>query len=247
RDVLDELDTRTRPVAVRFAGIQNKVRELVRSERYQNWQIAYPGVWARWESNELQGGFDAVVGNPPYVRQELIKLYKQNLKRAFPETYDGSADLYVYFYDQGLKLLKPGGRLSYVVTNKWMRAGYAEGLRGVFADEAWVEFVADFGHAKKFFPDADVFPSVLVVRKPIAGAAPTETKVCVIPRDDVPEKALDEAVANATYDLPRTHFTKEGWTLEPPQVVALLEKLNARGCHSKTMLGLIRCTALRLG
>jgi hypothetical protein len=229
KDVLDQIDVRMRPEAVRFAGILNKARELIRSEQFQNWQVAYPGVWTQWESGDLNGGFHAVVGNPPYVRQELIKAYKPHLKRAFPDTYDGSADLYVYFYDQGLKLLKPGGRLSYVVTNKWMRAGYAEGLRGVFADKAWVEFVADFGHAKKFFPDADVFPSVLVVRKPITGAAPADTQVCVIPRDDVPEKALDEAVAKATYPLPRAHFTKESWTLEPPDVVALLEKIRRAG------------------
>src|SRR5262245_2515131 len=108
-------------------------------------------------------------------------------------------------YDQELGLLQPGGRLSYVVTNKCMRAGYADGLRGMFADTAWVEFVADFGHAKKFFSDADVFPSVIVVRKPIEGTGPVETSVCVIPRDDVPQKALDDAVAKATYALPRSH------------------------------------------
>jgi hypothetical protein len=225
KNVFDQVAEPMRASATRFASILNKARDLVRAERFQNWQVAYPGVWTQWESGELHGGFHAVVGNPPYVRQELIKPYKAQLKRGFPDTYDGSADLYVYFYDQGLKLLKPGGRLSYVVTNKWMRAGYAEGLRGVFADKAWVEFVADFGHAKKFFPDADVFPSVIVVRKPIAGAVPTETQVCVIPRDDVPEKALDEAVAKATYPLPRAHFTKATWALEPPKVVELLEKL----------------------
>ena len=104
------------------------------------------------------------------MRQELIKEIKPALKRAYPETYSGTADLYVYFYDQGLRLLRPGGRMSYVVTNKWMRAGYAEGLRAMFAEKAWIEFVADFGHAKKFFPDADVFPSVIVVRKRDASA-----------------------------------------------------------------------------
>ncbi len=196
--------------------------------RFLHWQVAFPGMWTEWESVELHGGFDAVIGNPPYVRQELIKEIKPALKRAYPDTYSGIADLYVYFYEQGFKLLRPGGRMSYVVTNKWMRAGYAEGLRALFAEKAWIEFVADFGHAKKFFPDADVFPSVLVVRKPDDVLSPEETQVCVIPRDDVPEKALDEAVAKATYPLPRAHFTKESWTLEPPQVVALLRQNQPR-------------------
>lgn len=194
--------------------------------RFLHWQVAFPGMWNQWESVELHGGFDAVIGNPPYVRQELIKAIKPALKRAYSDTYSGTADLYVYFYEQGLKLLRPGGRMSYVVTNKWMRARYAEGLRGLFADKAWIEFVADFGHAKKFFPDADVFPSVIVVRKPDAGEAPEETQVCAVSRNDVPEKDLDEFVANNTYGLPRTHFARTSWALERPEGAALLQKLS---------------------
>jgi hypothetical protein len=237
KDVLSRLSNGARADAECFAKILTSARDLVRGERFQNWQVAFPGVWSQWESGELQGGFHAVVGNPPYVRQELIKDYKPHLKRGYEPVYDGSADLYVYFYDQGLRLLRPGGRLSYVVTNKWMRAGYAEKLRGLFADKAWIEFVADFGHAKKFFPDADVFPSVIVVRKPEGDAPPSETDVCVIPRDDVPEKALDEAVAKATYKLPRAHFTSDNWTLEEPEVVALLGKIKAAGAPLKHYVG----------
>ncbi|MBK8545688.1 MAG: Eco57I restriction-modification methylase domain-containing protein [Caulobacteraceae bacterium] len=147
-----------------------------------------PGIWRDWEEDALQGGFDAVIGNPPYVRQELIRDQKPAFQKAFPATYAGTADLYVYFYEQGLKLLRSGGRMSYVVTNKWLRAGYAEKLRDHFATQGWIEFVADFGHAKHFFPDADVFPSVVVVRKPEEGISPETSDVCVIPRDDVPQR-----------------------------------------------------------
>ena len=76
------------------------------------------------------------------------------------------ADLYVYFYELGLRVLQPGGRLSFIVTNKWMKAGYGEPLRRFFAEQAWVESVVDFGHAKQIFEDADVFPSIIVARKP---------------------------------------------------------------------------------
>ena len=215
--------------ATKLSSWLPEIKSRVENEHYLHWQVAFPGIWHTWESAELHGGFDAVIGNPPYVRQELIKAIKPGLKRSYPDTYNGSADLYVYFYDQGLKLLKPGGRLSYVVTNKWLRAGYAEGLRDVFANRSWIEFVADFGHAKKFFPDADVFPSVLVVRKPDGGKKPTQADVCIIPRDDVPEKDLDEAVAKATYPLPLAHFTKENWVLEPTDVASLIEKIKHRG------------------
>ena len=195
-----------------------------------HWEIGFPNVWSQIASVAPRGGFDAIIGNPPYVRQELLG---EEVKRALKADYaawDGMADLYVYFYEQALRLLKPGGRLSFVVTNKWLRAGYAEALRAMFAERGALEFIADFGHAKHFFPDADVFPCVVVVRRPVpAEDARDTTEVCVIPREDVPRKGLSEAVAAATYPLPRAHFARESWTLEPPAVVALLEKIRRNG------------------
>ena len=100
---------------------------------------------------------------------------------------------------------------------------------------AELEFIADFGHAKHFFPDADVFPSVVVMRKPALTSstsspisAPT-AQICVIPRDLVPEKGLSAAVVEASYPLPLAVFSKESWTLEPPNVIALLNKIRNNG------------------
>lgn len=224
-----KLATKARTLNARIEISASAMREHIARARPFHWQVAFPGIWRDWEEEALQGGFDAVIGNPPYVRQELIRDQKPALQKAFPATYSGTADLYVYFYEQGLKLLRSGGRMSYVVTNKWLRAGYAEKLRDHFATQGWIEFVADFGHAKHFFPDADVFPSVVVVRKPEEGVAPETSDVCVIPRDDVPQKGLDAAVAATTYKLPRAHFSKESWVLEPPDVVALMEKIRRNG------------------
>ena len=75
------------------------------------------------------------------------------------------ADLYVYFYELGLRVLKPGGLLSFIVTNKWMKAGYGEPLRRFFAEKAWIKSVVDFGHAKQIFEEADVFPCIIVAEK----------------------------------------------------------------------------------
>ncbi len=201
---------------------------LGRQHRFFNWEIAFPGVWQQLASEGRTGGFDAVIGNPPYVRQEAIAAIKPALQRGFG-SFAGTADLYVYFYEQGLKLLRPGGRMAYVVTNKWLKAGYAEGLRRLFAEDAWIEFLADFGHAKRFFPDADVFPSVIVVRKPDATPPPETFELAVIPRDDVPRTGLDEAVRAASYPARRDQLTAQPWTLEPPDVAALLAKIRANG------------------
>ena len=115
-----------------------------------DWQAAFPEVFAK-------GGFEWWSANPPYVRQELLGPIKPHLQAHFA-SYHGMADLYVYFYELGMRLLRPGGHLSFVVTNKWMKAGYGEPLRRFFAENAWIESVVDFGHAKQIFEDADVFP-----------------------------------------------------------------------------------------
>lgn len=222
---------RHRPDERRRALADQLVREarsIAAAHRFFHWEVAFAGVWGNLSSAERTGGFDAVIGNPPYVRQEEISAIKPALSKAF-ETYAGTADLYVYFYEQGIKLLKPGGRMGYVVTNKWLRTGYAEKLRRMFAEDVWIEFLVDFGHAKHLFPDADVHPCVISVRKPNQDAVPEEFDLAVIPRDDVPRGGLAEAVAAATYRNRRFDLSSEAWVLEPPDVAALLRKMRERG------------------
>ena len=161
-----------------------EARALAARHGFFHWEIGFPGVWSKLASAEPKGGFDAVYRQPALCAAGTARAGGQARAEGAYRAFDGVADLYVYFYEQGLRLLKPGGRMSYVVTNKWLKAGYAEGLRGLFAEEGWLEFVADFGHAKHFFPDADVFPCVLMVRKPLRGqASPKDTAICVIPRE----------------------------------------------------------------
>lgn len=60
-----------RPEAARFTGLFDKAQNLIREERFLNWQVMFPGVWSNWQSNVLHGGFDAVIGNPPWDRMKL--------------------------------------------------------------------------------------------------------------------------------------------------------------------------------
>ncbi len=230
-----------------FAAWREAAERLAAERRLLHWQPEFPGVWTSWEGSPPAGGFDAVIGNPPYVRQEAIKARKPALKGLF-RAFDGAADLYVYFYEQGLRLLRPGGRLSYVVTNKWLKAGYAEGLRGLLAREAWVEAVMDFGHAKGFFPDADVMPCVLVARKPDRREEPPErTAVAVIPRDLVEIAQLPAQVAAAGFPLPRLSLGAGAWVLEPPEVAALLERIRNAGAPLREYAGVSPMYGIKTG
>jgi len=157
--------------------------EAARERRFFHWELEFPEVFFDRQGRPLgrDAGFDAVVGNPPYVRQESLGDVKPYLAAAYPETYHGVADLYVYFYHQGLRQLRRGGTMSYIVTNKWLRSGYGEPLRGFFAAEGALEEIVDFGHAP-IFPDADVFPCIVVLKKPERPGANGRVRRRVHPR-----------------------------------------------------------------
>lgn len=186
-----------------------------------DWWVAFPEV------KEL-GGFDVVVGNPPYVRAEMLKSIKPYLEKRY-ETYHGVADLYVFFYELGVSILRQGGRMSFIVTNKWLKTGYGERLRRFFSEKTQVEELLDLGHAKGIFPDADVFPCVLRVRKPRDGETMGAVKVCVIPRDDLDVSDLSAQVAHRSFDLPQSSLGASPWMLEPPAMAKIMDKVRAGG------------------
>jgi len=185
------------------------------------WTAQFPGPMA-------DGGFDVVIANPPYVRQEWISADKPFLEQHY-KAYDGVADLYVYFYELALNLLRPGGRLGFIVTNKWMKAGYGEGLRRLYAEKAWVETVVDLGHNKQIFPEADVFPCILTARKPDDTPPPDAVRLCVIPREQFRVDDLSEQIQSEGVLVPRSRLGAEPWNLEPPGVSKLMEKLTKNG------------------
>ena len=92
------------------------------------------------------GGFDIILANPPYVRQELIKAQKPILKSRY-ECFDGYADLFVYFYERAVKILRDGGTLAFISSNKYYRAGYGAKLREFLATKTSVQTMIDFGDA----------------------------------------------------------------------------------------------------
>jgi SAM-dependent methyltransferase len=186
-----------------------------------DWQAAFPEVFAR-------GGFDVVVGNPPYIRQELLSPFKPWLEAHY-EVFHGMADLYVYFYELGVRLLKPGGLLCFIVTNKWMKAGYGEPLRRFFSEKAWVRSVVDFGHAKQIFEEVDVFPSIILVEKPNEAPKPKTARLCTIPREQLRIDDLSVQIVREGSDMELSQLAASGWQLEPKEVFSLLDKLTSQG------------------
>ncbi|MDI1315519.1 N-6 DNA methylase [Prosthecobacter sp.] len=204
-----------------------------------DWQSAFPEVFA-------QGGFDVVVGNPPYVRQELLTPYKPWLEAHYA-SYHGMADLYVYFYELGQRLLKPGGQLSYIVTNKWMKAGYGEPLRRFFRDQTWIRSVVDFGHAKQIFEEADVFPCIIVAEKPTSEEKPKTARLCTIPREQLRIDDLSVQIEKEGAEMDVSSLGAAEWQLESGGVIGLLKKIRSTAVSLTKYVGSKPITGIKTG
>lgn len=169
---------------------------------------------------------DALVGNPPYIRQERLGAVKQSLREF--ASYHGTADLYVYFVELAHRVVRPGGRYCLIIPNKWMSAGYGRSLRAFLAQQASLERIIDFEAG--LFPDAHAFPCVIAgtvgggFRGPIyasRSAAP--------PGDSAKSPSREVPKAIATGDLPRAPKSARQWSAG-----SVAEALAQRGApHSR--------------
>lgn len=124
------------------------------------WRFAFPEVL---DSNGDFIGFDLVIGNPPYIRQEEIKHLKPQLQKSF-KIYKGTSDIYTYFYEQGHKILKHNGILSFITSNKYCRAGYGEPLREFLLEATALLYYIEL-NGIKVFDSATVDTSILIFIK----------------------------------------------------------------------------------
>lgn len=201
------------------ARILELIRDLTNNDEHFDFEIFFSEVYQK------KRGFDVVIANPPYVRQEAIKEFKPWLSREFGKFYCGTADLYTYFYMRGLEILKPGGHLCFIAPNKFMRAGYGKNTRRLLTSEATPKIVIDFGDLPIF--DATTYPSILLVerRQPMA----TEEVIVATFTDAAQLERLEETLATIGFNMPITALKAEGWTLERPEILALMEKLRKAG------------------
>ncbi|OGJ86548.1 MAG: restriction endonuclease subunit R, partial [Candidatus Raymondbacteria bacterium RIFOXYA2_FULL_49_16] len=181
-----------------------------------DWKVAFPEVFK-------QNGFDAVIGNPPYVRQELLGNSKEYFQKVY-KVYNGTADLYSYFIERGMTLLNPGGIFGIIVANKWMRANYGEPLRKWLIEKDIIEIV-DFGDLP-VFENATTYPCILIADKNCKHKTPNLNVTAVKTLDF---NDLGDYVKANRLLIKQDSLNDSGWNLVPQTEQNLLKKLQKVG------------------
>jgi len=185
------------------------------SDRAFDWRAEFPEVFAR-------GGFDIVVGNPPYVRMEFLKPIKPFLETRFAVAAD-RADLYAYFFEQGAKLLKPAGRLGYISSSTFFRTGSGENLRRFLTDGLSIETVVDFGDLQ-IFEGFTTYPAIVTLKQ--GGAAAEGALRFLNVKTSLPDD-LGRAFAAGAAAMPRARLGAGSWRFEPDDLARLRDKIAA--------------------
>ncbi|MDE6500350.1 MAG: Eco57I restriction-modification methylase domain-containing protein, partial [Rikenella sp.] len=178
--------------------ITKKERELeeIKSNRMYlgafEWRIEFPEVLDD-EGNFL--GFDCIIGNPPYIQLQSLGKDSATLERMGYETYERTGDIYCLFYELGLQLLRTDGLLSFITSNKWMRAGYGASLRRFLAEQTNPIQLIDFA-GTRIFDSATVDVNILsLLKQPNTG----HTASCAVDKSQIRlDKLSDYFRANMT-------------------------------------------------
>ena len=177
-----------------------------------DWPAAFPGVFAR-------GGFDVVIGNPPYVRMEHLKDIKPYLARHYVVA-DDRTDLYAYFFEKGVGVLKPGGRLGYISSSTFFKTGSGQNLRTFLGDGVALESVVDFGDVQ-LFEGVTTYPAILTLVK---GEAAGDDLRFLAVRDRAPDD-LGRAFQRDGRPMPRARLGPGSWQFEDDALARLRAKI----------------------
>lgn len=196
-----------------------EIESLKSSESFE-WRFEFPEVLDD-EGNFM--GFDCVIGNPPYIRQELIKDLKPSLAKSY-EIYKGTSDIYTYFFERGYHLLSPNGTLSFITSNKWARAGYGEALRKFVLEKTTLQSYIDF-NGEKVFESATVDTSITSFLKlPPSEEHQVRYLSC----------ADSSTLSSSHFDsIPQSSLSIETLTFSSSSVMALKAKIESIGTPLK--------------
>jgi type II restriction/modification system DNA methylase subunit YeeA len=203
-----------------IASKMNEIRDNKIFQHPLEWRFEFPEILN--DDGEFIG-FDVVIGNPPYIRQEEFSEIKPFLQSQYG-TFAGTADLFVYFVERGMNLLKQRGNFIYILPNKWMRAGYGHKLRSWIGSYV-INSITDFGDLP-VFEEATTYPCILHIE---GSNATDKTFIAANVKTLDFTNGLKNYINSESFRVDQKLLSESGWTLVDGRVQQLLEKIKSKG------------------
>ncbi|HEC1781634.1 TPA: class I SAM-dependent DNA methyltransferase [Campylobacter lari] len=216
-----------------FEALKSSYENIFNLEKFNpfEWRFEFPEIL---DENGNFKGFDLIIGNPPYIRQEDIKELKPNLAKNY-KVYKGTSDIYTYFYELGFNVLKQNGVLSFITSNKYTRAGYGEPLREFLLKNTTLLEYIDL-NGIKVFENATVDTSILSFEK--AKTKDNSFKYLAPNTELLKENDFNiESILNFN-KIAQNSLSKESFTFNDEGTNALKAKIEKHGTPLKDWHGL---------
>jgi len=198
--------------------------EIKNNKIYENafeWRFEFPEV-LNDEGDFI--GFDAIIGNPPYIQLQKMGADSDALQKVGYETFARTGDIYSLFYELGHRILKNKGLLIFITSNKWMRAAYGENLRKFFIEKSNPLVLVDFG-GTQIFDTATVDTNILMFSK---DKNRQKTLACVV-KGKVLINLSDYVRQNGNF----TKFETASWVVLSPIEQQIKKKIEEKGTPLK--------------
>ena len=148
----------------KISKLNDEIKTILNNKMFTDafeWRIEFPEIL---DDSGHFIGFDCIIGNPPYIQLQKMGADANALQKMGYETYERTGDIYCLFYEMGMELLKPNALLSFITSNKWMRAGYGKSLRNYISSKYDPILLVDFAN-NKIFDTATVLVNILSIVK----------------------------------------------------------------------------------
>ncbi|EAJ0277552.1 class I SAM-dependent DNA methyltransferase [Campylobacter jejuni] len=216
-----------------FANLKKEYDNIFNLESNHpfEWRFEFPEIL---DDDGNFKGFDLIIGNPPYIRQEELKELKSHLAKNY-KVYKGTSDIYTYFYELGFNVLKDNGVLSYIASNKYTRAGYGEALREFLLKNVKVLEYTDL-NGIKVFDSATVDTSILCFEK--SKSKDNKFKYLALSNEILKTCAYDIGLYKDYAEFSQNSLSKESFTFSDENTSALKAKIERIGTPLKEWQGL---------
>jgi len=206
-------------------AIGRNLLEKTQNWRFFHWELEFPEVFlVHILDSERKGGFDVVIGNPPYLRMERIKpltpYLKQQYRLATPR-----ADVFIYFFERAVDLLRVKGALGFISSGTFTRTQAGVLLRDYLRDHTTLQVFVDFGDTP-VFEGITAYPAILVLTKE---EPPSEHVVQGIVADTLGTSDVKEIIRSQGILVAQKDLDSSAWRFEDRRILALRRKILAAG------------------